>query len=94
MHSHAEQYLDMLYSNNLLPINTTPTRITEHTATLNDHIYTNFPIANLTSDIITVDLSDHLPIFLCNKHTVNVQDRIQYRDYSKFNKELFLSEIQ
>ena len=62
-HPPTEQYLDMLYSNNLPPIITKPTRITEHTATLDDHIYTNSPIARVTSGIITIDLSDHLPVF-------------------------------
>ena len=40
-HLLAEQYLTMLYSNNLLPLTTKPTRLTQHTSTLIDHIYTN-----------------------------------------------------
>ena len=42
-HTHLQtgRYLDMLYSHNLLPVITKPTRITNHTATLIDHIYTN-----------------------------------------------------
>ena len=31
----------MLYSNNLLPLITKPTRLAHHTSTLIDHIYTN-----------------------------------------------------
>ena len=62
-HIPTEEYLDMLYSNNFLPIITKPTRITNHTSTLIDHIYTNTPIEQITPGIATMDISDHLPIF-------------------------------
>lgn len=39
-HHQTGRYLDMLYSHDLLPVITKPTRITNHTATLVDHIYT------------------------------------------------------
>ena len=63
-HTHLQtgRYLDMLYSHNLLPVITKPTRITNHTATLIDHIYTN-SVNRLISGVIPVDFSDHLPIF-------------------------------
>lgn len=41
MYQQTGRYLDMLYSHDLLPVITKPTRITSHTATLIDHIYTN-----------------------------------------------------
>ena len=37
-HTQTEEFLDMLYANNILPIITKPTRLTDHTATLIDHI--------------------------------------------------------
>ena len=37
-HNQTEEFLDMLYANNILPIITTPIRLTDHTATLIDHI--------------------------------------------------------
>ena len=40
-HTETEEFLDMLYANNVLPIITKPTRLTDHIATLIDHIYTN-----------------------------------------------------
>ena len=40
-HTQTEEFLDMLYANNILPIITKPTRLTDLTATLIDHIYTN-----------------------------------------------------
>ena len=63
-HPKTEEHLDMLYSNNLVPLKTKPTRITNHTATLIDHIYTNVPIHDTVSGIALVDLSDHFPVFL------------------------------
>ena len=52
----------MLYSNNLLPLMTKPTRLTHHTSTLIDHIYTN---SNMSVDagIALVDVSDYLLMF-------------------------------
>ena len=80
-------------SNNVLPIITKPTRLTDHTATLIDHIYTN-SLQNFTAGILTVDITDHLPIFCLieiqpprNKH------KRYFRDYSKFKNELFLDDI-
>ena len=61
-HAQTEEFLDMLYANNILPIITKPTRLTDHTATLIDHIYTNC-LQNFTAGILTVDITDHLPIF-------------------------------
>ena len=50
-------------TNNILPIITKPTRLTDHTATLIDHIYTNC-LQNFTAGILTADVTDHIPI-LC-----------------------------
>jgi hypothetical protein len=41
-----------------------PTRITAHSATLIDNIFTNHLTQNLFSGIIINDLSDHLPVFV------------------------------
>ena len=61
-HTQTEEFLDMLYANNIFPIITKPTRLTDHTAALIDHIYTNC-LQNFTPGIVTVDITDHLPIF-------------------------------
>lgn len=61
-HTQTEEYLDMLHSNNISPIITKPTRITNYTATLIDHIYTN-NTKQMISGIATIDISDHLPTF-------------------------------
>ena len=48
-HPETDEYLNMLFSHGLLPIVTKPTRITCHSATLIDHIYTNYSISHITS---------------------------------------------
>ena len=40
-----------------------PTRLTDTTATLIDNIWTNNVVANIGSGLVTVRVSDHLPIF-------------------------------
>lgn len=55
----TEDYLEMLYTNNMLPEITKSTRITSHTATLIDHICTNSFNQQTVPGIATVDISDH-----------------------------------
>jgi hypothetical protein len=56
------EFVDLIYSNSLLPVIHNPTRITSHSATLIDNIF----VGNLfpsVSGILCADFSDHLPIF-------------------------------
>ena len=93
-HANNEDYLNMLYSNNFLPLITKPTRLTDHSSTLIDHIYTNAPIENTTSGIALADISDHLPVFcICNAPTSKNKHVTYYRDYSNFCKEQYLADI-
>ena len=61
-HQQTERYLDMIYSLDFSLVITKPTSITNHTVTLIDLIYTN-NVNRLISGIVTVDISDHLPVF-------------------------------
>ena len=86
----------MLYANNIFPIITKPTRLTYYdTATLTDHTYTNC-LQNFTAGILTVDITDHLPIFCLvrTQPTRNNCNKKYFRDYSKFNKDLYLDNIK
>ena len=56
-------YVDMLHSLSCKLLVDKPTRITKHSNTLIDHIYTNDVKSSIVSGIIIDDLSDHLPIF-------------------------------
>ena len=66
----TSEYLDMLVTLGFMPIITKPTRITDHTATLIDHIYTNTPEKLMKSGLCLADISDHLPIFCTIANTL------------------------
>ena len=93
-HAQTEEYLDMLHSNNNSAIITKPTRITNYTATLMNHIYTN-NTNQMISRIATIDISDHLPTFCIVDIPVQKQKFKRYfRDYRRFDSELYLQDIK
>jgi len=59
-------YVNMLYCSGVKPLITKPTRITETTATLIDHIYTN-DVNLKTAGILIFHISDHLPVYKLGK---------------------------
>ena len=65
----------MLYANNFLPILTKQTRLTYHTATLIDHIYTNSFNQQVICGIATIDISNHLPIFCVADTSIKIQNK-------------------
>ena len=84
----------MLLDLGYLPLITKATRITYHTSTLIDHIYTNTPEKIIKSGICLADISDHLPIFCTLANTMpSSNDPKYFRDFSNFSKEHFLEEI-
>ena len=94
-HLPTEKYLNMLYAYNFLPIITKPTRLTDYTKTLIDHIYTNAYSDQISSGILLYDISDHLPVFCTVKFcTRRTNERGMYRDYSSFNQNEYLNEIE
>ena len=62
-HSVTAQFLESLFAFGFLPMITKPTRITAHSATLIDNIFTNNTTVSSKSGLIISDISDHLPIF-------------------------------
>ena len=70
-HIKTNDYLDNLFSNGFVPEITKPTRITSHSATLIDHIYTNKPDFTFSSGIILTDISDHFGTFLSTSNKLN-----------------------
>ena len=62
-HHLTDNCLDILHGYGLYTLITQPTRITIHSATLLDNIFTNVPFNNAKSGVIINDISDHLPIF-------------------------------
>ena len=75
---------------------TKPTRITDHSATLIDHIYFNSMEHRTISGNILCDITGHLPNFLIiNKFSDNFSNSktvIYGKDYSNFASDDFLNE--
>ena len=75
-HSPTSSFVDTLYSYNVFPLITKPTRVTKTSATLIDHILTN----NLDSEsrhkqgILCTDISDHYAVFHISKNNKNLND--------------------
>ena len=73
--NHTSDFLDMLLDLGFMPLITKARRITDHTSTLIDHIYTNMPGKTITAGICLADVSDHLPIFctIANKLSTSTE---------------------
>ena len=88
------EYLDMLLSLGFMPIITKPTKITDHTATLIDHIYTNTPEKLIKSGICLADISDHLPVFCTMANTLPTNNEPRFfSDFRHFNEEAFHQDL-
>ena len=72
-HEYTQEFLDIMYGNNLIPTITKSTR--PKTRTLIDNIFTNKYQDNQKQErgIIHADLSDHLPIYNISKN-INIAD--------------------
>ena len=65
-HKNTQDLLDTFITNGFLPTITKPTRITHASATLIDNIYVSTKCkSHIQSAILTVDISDHLPVSTC-----------------------------
>jgi len=94
-HQSTSDYLDMLYSYFCFPVITQPTRVTEHSRTLIDHIYTNSLDKNIATGILVSDLSDHFPIFM-TLHDILPSQRQRSklkRNFKKLDKEKFIKDL-
>ena len=59
-HNQTNEFLDSVASNSFIPLILQPTRITSHSNTLIDHIFSNVIEPDITSGNLTVTISDHL----------------------------------
>ena len=91
-----KRWLDFIEMFNLTQNISQPTRITENSSTLIDHIYTNRP-ENISEVIVSsFSASDHFPVCATrNVHTnlnhKNSHTLINYRDFKKFDEDKFLN---
>lgn len=82
----SSDLMDLMHSFNMVPVITKPTRITDNSRSLIDHIWTN-NLAESESGIVKVCITDHYPIFV---HTVTRTESStsfvkKFRDHSNHN---------
>lgn len=81
----------------LCPMITNPTRITSHSATVIDNIYTNTH-GEIISGIFITDISDHLPVFIIYEdicmNTVQEKPSVTIRDKSCKAIEAFRDDLK
>ena len=87
-------YLDMLFDLGFMRVITKATRVTDHTSSLIDHIYTNAPEKVIKSGICLADISDHLPVFCTIANTLPTSNEVRFfRDFTHFNQTAFLIDL-
>ena len=79
-----------MLSHNLLPLIDKPTRVTNTSSTLIDHIWTNISLP-IQSFVLNYDLTDHFPISVFKPLSSHVNNKLEisFCDYSERNIFLF-----
>ena len=89
-HSDTNEFLNNMVSRYLLPYILHPTGLTDHSATVNDNIFSNNTDHDTYSGNILANLSDHFPQFLViNK--INIDHK--RCSYSNFNENNLVSDF-
>ena len=97
-HVESDNFLTNNLSSCFRPLITRPTRITPHSKTLIDNIFTNNLEENITSGNLICSISDHLPQFaiieeIKTEPTTTKQKRISFKNYKKFDLRKFTSDL-
>ena len=109
-HKQTSEFIDTLYSHGVFPLITKPTRVTQNTATVIDHIYTNNIDSQVNDNSIHVQgilcstISDHFSVFhivsnsKCTESDQELQPRLtrSYTEQSiqKFSKDFSMIDWQ
>jgi hypothetical protein len=93
------KWANMIQEQSLSQIIDTPTRVTSSTCSIIDHVYVSHPEHVAEINIPKIAISDHYPVCLTRK--INQKGypslnhkTIKYRCFQKFDKNLFLSNLQ
>ena len=84
----------ILLPNSFIPLILQPTRITSHSNTLIDNIFSNVIVPDIISGNLTAIISDHLPQFpiipIMFGNIPGNKSNIYEREWSKFDRENFI----
>ena len=93
-HTSTNEFLDSLSSNMILPYILRPTRITGHSKTLTDNIFSNYISKETIFGNLTSTISDHLPQFFIMPSIFSdpssSKSNVYERSWSNFKKEEFI----
>ena len=96
-HRETNDYYNMFTSNGYKPVITNPTRITNETATLIDHIWTNnIESKSSLSYILVTDITDHLPCIYIDNDLSNEESvkYTTYRQMTETNRKIFTDSVK
>ena len=90
----VKAYIDMTYSLGAIPLITHPTRVTDNSSSLLDHVvYTNNISGETHSYILLDDISDHMPVIVWSDSALQHPKKYKanyVRDTKNFEAKLFL----
>ena len=93
-HNQTNTFSDSLASNSFMPLILQPTRLTSHSNTLIDNVFSNVIDPDIISGNLTATISNHLPQFAIIPNMFgNIpgnKSNIYERDWSKFDQENFI----
>lgn len=94
-HHDTNEFLNLMYQHNMLPIITKPTRITIYSKTLIDNVFTNMIEHLIFSGNLTYTISDHLmQIASFRSSNPNIRrTSTKQHNFKKFNREKLLADI-
>ena len=96
-HEETNNYYNLFTSNSYQLLTTNPTRITNETSSLIDHIWSNnLENEKISSYILVTDITDHLPCIYVehsNSHSKTFE-YVQYRQITNKNREYFTDSIK
>ena len=96
-HNATSNFFNTLLTHSLLSLITLPTHITQTSATLLNHIFSNSDPESKECGIIYSSLSDHLPVFSwskCTQHEDNIGSKpVLIRNTSMENKAKFKEKL-
>ena len=81
----VQDFLNLMFCYNMIPLTNKPTRVTRHSANAIDHIITNSVTGHndFKSAIIKTDLSDHFPIVFAIKTNETTQRLVVKSTYKR-----------
>ena len=94
-HNNTNEFLNTIISHSFLPYILQPTRVTDHSSTVIDNIFSNIADFEAISGNIITLIADHFAQFLLIKkcHVSYKPSSYSVYDYSDFSKEKFICDF-